>query len=222
MKIQKTIIARATLSLSLVLGFLVASASAETLHYPAVAQKHVGQQVDLKNSDTVNQNQPIYPKQLAAQKQLAPSKQQLSQKQLASKKHAGAKPYVKPGAPVRLLNPNGYTLTAGVPLSVDLGLALGNGVTNVTLVPSKHLSLLSSDSFEFVNQRSVNIPLQVLTEVTELAHINLFVEHKTSEGQRTTRALAVVFDSRTRDELRRAKVKPAPDIMIMPAQETIR
>ena len=140
----------------------------------------------------------------------------------AHSKAGGPKTYVKPGAPVRLANLDGYTLSTGVPLSVDLELQLGSGVTRVSLAPSKALTLLSDNSFEFVDQSAVTIPLEVLTDAAELAHIHLFIEHKAPTGRETARALAVVFDSRASDDVRRAKTKPAPDVMVMPAQETIR
>ena len=141
---------------------------------------------------------------------------------VATKEQAQS-PYAKPGAPVRLLSPSAYELSAGDRLSLELALAIHPaGLTTVALSTDSGLSLAGQQLYQLQDQKQVVMPLAVTADSAELGYIHIHVEHRSEAGQITARALAVAIDSRSKAlPLQRKTATPKPYVE-MQATEVIR
>jgi hypothetical protein len=133
------------------------------------------------------------------------------------------KNYIKPGAAVRLVSPAQYSLATGDLLPLDIVLSnVAIGVTKVDLSAVDGLSIVGETTFFFEGKKEILLPISVQAEAEQLAYLNIYIEHTDNIGQRTTRALAIAFDSRTADQVLLSKPKIAKPYVEMQATESIR
>ena len=136
--------------------------------------------------------------------------------------------YYKPGAPVHLLSPFEYSLKPSDQLSLNLELAVpASGKVELTLLTDEDgLSLLSPSIFAAEADKRLQVPVTLRAgAMPSLAFLRLHIRYTSSTGNVTTRALSVVFDSRSEQFKAQLKTQlnaqPIPDVISMPATETI-
>lgn len=139
-----------------------------------------------------------------------------------------AQRYYKPGAPVQLLSPFEYTLKPNDELSLTLELAVPtSGKVELTLLTDEGgLNLLSPATLSVEANRQLQVPVTLRAgAMPQLTFLRLHIRYTSSSGNVTTRALSVVFDSRSeqlKTQLKaQLKTKPLPDVVAMPATESI-
>ena len=135
-----------------------------------------------------------------------------------------AQPYYKPGAPVRLLSPFQYNLNPNDELSVtlDLGVPASGTVDIALLTDEGGLSILSPQNLTLEANKQLHVPVTLRAGVTpSLAFLRLHIRYTSSAGQISTRALAVAFDSRSEQTKTQLKTRKMPDVISMPATESI-
>ncbi|MDZ7924495.1 MAG: hypothetical protein U5M23_10600 [Marinagarivorans sp.] len=139
-----------------------------------------------------------------------------------------AQGYYKPGAPVQLLSPFEYSLKPGDELSLNMELAVpASGKVELTLLTDEDgLSLLSPATLAVEANRRLQVPVTLRAgTMPSLAFLRLHIRYTSSTGNVTTRALSVVFDSRSEpfkaQFKAQLKTQPMPDVIAMPATETI-
>lgn len=141
---------------------------------------------------------------------------------VASKEYAEA-PYVKPGAPVRLVSPAVFELFAGDVLPIELELATHPiGLTTVSLSSDSGVVINGRRTYQLQDQKRIVMPLEVTAESSGLGYIHLHVEHRSVTGQVTARALAVAIDSRSQLLPLQRKASKTQSYIEMQATEVIR
>lgn len=137
----------------------------------------------------------------------------------------------KPGAEVRLLGRQTFSLVAGQSKTVTLELESDNTTDQLHVVirPSTGLSVLSERRewhLDLNTRQNLSLPVQVLAVEDGTHHLHVFVTQSDRQGQVSTRALAGAFtlgvDQQAMHFSRSEQLhKPGQAYRSMPALETI-
>ena len=132
-------------------------------------------------------------------------------------------PYAKPGAPVRLMSPAEFSLAKGdvLPLEVELS-THPLGTTVVKVASGGGITVSGQLNYSAQGERRIVMPLQVAAQAAALSYVHVWVEHTGVSGQKTTRALAIAFDGRSKELPFQHKAKVAKPYIEMQAAEVIR